>query len=268
MAENSKIEWTDHTFNPWMGCTKISGACDNCYAEVQTARFKQVEWGPHADRRRTSADYWKQPLKWNRKAAAAGVRPRVFCASLADVFDNHKSIEPEWRADLWVLIKATPNLDWLLLTKRPQNIHRFIPNDWGDGYPNVWLGTTVENQVEARTRIPHLVSTPAKVRFLSCEPLLGPLDLRSVEEPSPFGRQFYRLDAGEIHWVICGGESAPDSKRRDMKLSWAKSLADQCIQAGVPFLFKQHSGRNQKAIKAKGRDLGGIMWDQYPEVAA
>jgi len=268
MAENSKIEWTDHTFNPWLGCTKISSACDNCYAERQTARFNQVKWGPHGDRKRTREANWNRVKVWNRKALAIGRRHRVFVASLADVFDNHKSILPEWRQDMWALIRECPNLDFLLLTKRPQNIHKYLPDDWGNGYPNVWLGTTVENQVEARMRLPHLIDTPAKVRFLSCEPLLGPLDLRRVENPAPFGRQFYHLNSGELHGVICGGESAPDSRRRDMEYEWARSLADQCIQADVPFLFKQWSGRNQKAIKAKGRVLGGIIWDQYPEVAA
>jgi len=179
MAEHSKIEWTDHTFNPWMGCTAVSPACDHCYAEAQTARFRQVDWGAKAPRKRTSAANWKKPLVWNRKAEKAGKRAKVFCASLADVFDNHKSILPEWRTDLWALIRATPWLDWLLLTKRPQNITKFLPNDWGDGYRNVWLGVTVENQEEANRRIPILLNTPASKRFLSCEPLLGILNLKS-----------------------------------------------------------------------------------------
>lgn len=145
MAENSTIEWTTHTFNPWIGCTKVSAACDNCYAEAWAERFKQVEWGPHGARKRTSDANWQKPIKWNREAEGAAERPRVFCASLADVFDNHKSILPEWRADLWSLIRDTPKLDWLLLTKRPQNVNRYIPQEWRDnGWPpNVWLGTTV-----------------------------------------------------------------------------------------------------------------------------
>ncbi|WP_319413919.1 phage Gp37/Gp68 family protein [uncultured Cohaesibacter sp.] len=179
MVENSKIEWTDHTFNPWMGCAAVSPACDHCYAEAQTARFKQVGWGTHADRKRTSEAYWRQPLLWNDKAEKSGVRFKVFCASLGDVFDNHKSILPQWREDLWDLIRATPNLDWLLLTKRPQNFCSFLPGDWTHKpLKNVWLGVTVENQQEADRRIPILLNTPASKRFLSCEPLLGALDIR------------------------------------------------------------------------------------------
>lgn len=260
MAENSKIEWTDATFNPWIGCTKVSPACDFCYAEVSTpARTLrasgQETWGANAPRKRTSDANWREPLKWNRKAAAEGRRMRVFCASLADVFDNQ--VPDEWRADLFVLIRATPNLDWLLLTKRPQNIAKMLPPDWGAGYPNVWLGTTVENQTEADRRIPHLLNVPARVRFLSCEPLLGPVDLwirprgaglaqgidalTGIGSPSLTGAG--RLGFGpsgeraRIDWVIVGGESGPGA--RPMHSDWARSLRDQCAAAGVPFFFKQ-----------------------------
>ena len=259
MAENSKIEWTDHTFNPWMGCTAISPACDHCYAEAQTARFKQVEWGAKALRKRTNAVNWRKPLLWNDKAEKCGVRFKVFCASLADVFDNHPSILPDWRADLWALIRATPWLDWQLLTKRPQNIERFLPRDWGDGYPNVWLGVTVENQAEANRRIPVLLSTPAHLRFLSCEPLLGPLHITLIsigrgqypgrrvvgDTIEPLFGQIVRGTATgydfqlypKIDWVICGGESG--SGARPMHPDWARSLRDQCKAAGGPFFFKQ-----------------------------
>ena len=129
MAENSGIEWTHHTFNPWIGCTKVSAACDHCYAEAWDARGLQglsTRWGPHASRTRTSAANWQKPITWNRKAASEGRRYRVFCASLADVFDNHGSITSGWRGDLWHLIARTPHLDWLLLTKRPQNITKML----------------------------------------------------------------------------------------------------------------------------------------------
>lgn len=245
MAENSNIEWTDHTFNPWMGCTKVSPACDNCYAERDTARFKQVEWGPHAPRKRTSPANWKKPLAWNRKAEKLGVRFKVFCASLADVFDNHRSISPAWRQDLWELIEATPNLDWLLLTKRPQNIAKYIPSWWlNEGCPdNVWLGTTAENQEEADRRIPHLLGIPAKVHFLSCEPLLGPIDLISIHVDGIRLNSLVGWMEGHgtvwnaLKWIICGGESGPNA--RPMHPDWARSLRDQCARAGVPFLFKQ-----------------------------
>ncbi len=275
MAENSKIEWTHHTFNPWMGCTKVSAACDHCYAEAQTARFKQVEWGQHADRKRTSAGNWKNPLRWNRQAEAKGIRYRVFCASLADVFDNHKTILPEWRDDLWQLIRDTPHLDWLLLTKRPQNIAKYLPDDL---HNNLWLGTTVENQEEADRRIPHLLGTKAAVHFLSCEPLLGPLNLWSLRLPKSDLRTFQAFDGLDskgvaqfeygVDWVICGGESAPDDVRRDMKEEWAIDLQQQCEDAGAPFLFKQWSGKHQPDIKSKGRELNGVVHNGYPVPAS
>ena len=269
MAENSGIEWTHHTFNPWIGCTKVSAACDYCYAEAWDNRFASKQgshWGPHAPRRRTKT--WGNPVKWNRQAREKGIRYRVFCASLADVFDNHKSIDPQWRADLWKLIEDTPHLDWLLLTKRPQNIKRFIPNRWHNGLPtNVWLGTTVENQEEAERRIPHLMSVPAKVHYLSCEPLLGAVDLSDFlawgcSAPScPCETESECKDNG-LSWVITGGESG--TNYRPANPDWFRFLRDQCASAGVPFLFKQWEGKNQKEIKAKGRQLDGVVHDGYP----
>lgn len=261
MAENSNIEWTDHTFNPWIGCQKVSPGCDHCYAETWDARGlqqRESRWGPHATRTRTSQANWRKPLAWNREAEAAGKRARVFCASLADVFDNHPSIREEWRDDLWKLIAATPHLDWLLLTKRPQNVPRMVPGWMGPhSWPsNVWLGTTVENQTEADRRIPHLLAVPARVRFLSCEPLLGPVDLTRLSGSTLWGNthQDYITDAlkgwvyddgmrvpdrtcAAISWVICGGESGPGA--RPMHPGWARSLRDQCHAAGVAFHFKQ-----------------------------
>ena len=253
MAENSGIEWCDHTFNPWIGCTKVSPACDFCYAErLATGRMGR-EWGPKADRRRTKT--WGSPVKWNRRAEAEGRRFRVFCASLADVFDNHRSIDPSWRQELWALIEATPHLDWLLLTKRPQNIARCIPTSWhrsgvGKGFPrNVWLGVTVENQAEADRRIPLLWWYDVRVRFLSCEPLLGPIHLT-------------REAMSQIDWVITGGESGPNYRAADP--DWFRSLRDQCEAAGTPFLFKQWEGKSPAAIKALGRELDGVVHDGYP----
>jgi len=264
MAENSGIEWTDHTFNPWIGCTRVSPACDNCYAETLATGRLGREWGPHAARRRTKT--WGDPVRWNRQAEGATVRPRVFCASLADVFDNHRSILPEWRHDLWALIETTPNLDWLLLTKRPQNIAKMVPQRWmGDGFPpHVWTGTTVENQTEAERRIPHLLAVPARVRFLSCEPLLGPVDLETAwhgenaidsecwgdcawcERGFPALHNCKRgcQSEGDWHkgrsgldWIITGGESGGTA--RPSNPQWFRDLRDQCADAGVPFLFKQ-----------------------------
>lgn len=238
MAENSKIEWTHHTFNPWIGCQAVSPACDNCYAEkLVNGRMA----GDFSQRRRTAESTWRHPLAWDRKAKAAGERHRVFCASLADVFDN--KVPEQWRADLWSLITATPNLDWLLLTKRPQNIAKMLPIMWGDGWPNVWLGTTVENQTEANRRIPHLLAVPAKVRFLSCEPLLGPVDLRFAhdEETGECIKGGWAMFGAEptarLHWVIAGGESGPGA--RPMHPQWARDLRDQCAESGVAYHFKQ-----------------------------
>lgn len=286
MAENTKIEWADHTFNPWTGCTAVSPACDHCYAEGWAKRSGHVQWGPHGERRRTSGANWNLPRKWNREALGQHRRARVFCASLADVFDNHGSIADQWRDDLWRLIWDTPHLDWLLLTKRPQNIAKMLPKDglvhpsWGKGWPNVWLGTTVENQVEADRRIPNLLSVPAKVRFLSCEPLLGPVDLTKVGfwKPCYIGEYggaghewltalniptLNNQTRSQIHWVICGGESGPGA--RPMHLAWARSLRDQCQAAGVAFHFKQWGEfrppetEEDHALVRAGKAYGGSL---------
>lgn len=287
MAENSGIEWCDHTFNPWIGCTKVSPACDHCYAEEWDQRFEGGEhWGPKAPRRRTSESNWIKPLKWNREAGKKNARHKVFCASLADVFDN--KVDPEWRADLFYLIKLTKNLDWLLLTKRPQNIKKMLPDDWGHGaaYPNVWLGTTVENQEEANRRIPPLLDVPARVRFLSCEPLLGPLNIIPFlggstvhckcgwceTEMDILGhfpdKQWCTVCEGDVKrgptlsWIITGGESGPNYRPADP--DWFRALRDQCAETETPFLFKQWEGKSQKEIKALGRELDGVVHDGYP----
>jgi protein gp37 len=243
MAENSKIEWTTHTFNPWVGCTKVSPACDHCYAEGWAKRTGQAGlWA--GERRRTSVANWRLPYKWNNAAPLDAPRPRVFCASLADVFDNQ--VPEEWRRDLFWMIRETPNLDWLLLTKRPQNIRKMLPDNWADGYSNVWLGTTVENQEAADRRIPPLLATPARVRFLSCEPLLGPVSLRwmsgyDYKAHQALGESVGQYDAiSGLHWVICGGESGPGARR--IEEAWAADLKRQCADAGMAFFMKQMSG--------------------------
>jgi protein gp37 len=264
MAENSAIEWTDHTFNPVWGCMKVSPACDNCYAETLANRFGD-HWGPHAEFRTFGDKHWSEPLKWGRAAAKAGKRSRVFCASMADVFDNR------WpdgvRERLLALIKETPHLDWLLLTKRPQNIAKMLPPDWGDGWPNVWLGVTVEDQDRANQRIPILLSIRARVRMLSCEPLLGPVDLTSIPMPQDEGRLCSALHGHEIagmagncidwippiDWVITGGESGP--RARPLHPDWARSLRDQCKAAGVAFFMKQMHGVSKRSMPPIPDDL-------------
>lgn len=321
--ENSNIEWTDHTWNPWIGCTKVSPACKNCYAEeLMDNRYGKVAWGPSGTRALTSDSYWKQPIKWNKAASLLPDkvvkpysqpieympvgRPRVFCASLADVFEdwqgpilNHKGeqlyrgwhhSQPEWvassvpcegepitmqdvRQRLFELIDATPHLDWLILTKRPENIQKMWPGRKDNAlspFPkkryNVWLGTSVENQEFAETRIPELLNCRdlSPVLFLSCEPLLDQLDLTNIRGGN------YNLDAlrgqlrgtitrdikfaDKVDWIICGGESGKGA--RSMDIEWARSLKDQCQSTGVAFFMKQLSQADTKDYK----DL-----DKFPE---
>lgn len=301
MGENTKIEWADHTWNPWTGCTKVSPGCDHCYAEGWAKRSGAVKWGAGEPRRRTTPANWRMPLKWNAQAAVAAAgwaegvklygsedaaiaaghikprRPRVFCSSLADVFDN--AVDIEWRADLFGLILNTPHLDWLLLTKRIGNVERML-QDLRHGadhdlplldmmpLPNVWLGATVVNQAEADRDIPKLLAVPARVRFLSIEPMLGPIDVRRFmwpvhpRWPAGFGSPEAAIAAGAkvtyhrqglisakwadhlLSWVICGGESGPGA--RPMHPDWARCLRDQCAAAGVAFMMKQMGGVRDK----------------------
>jgi len=278
VSANTKIEWADHTFNPWIGCTKVSPGCDHCYAEADFDKRRHVvQWGAGNPRKLTSDSNWAQPLRWNAKAGrdlkaweqfkcvngfddahliARGMvrptRPRVFCASLADVFDNEVSVQ--WRFELMKLICETPHLDWLLLTKRIGNASAMLETafravhhqreGWADNtLPNVWIGATVVNQEEADRDIPKLLAVPAARRFLSMEPLLGPVDL---ERPHP-GPDLNQSGGGMIcqpwliqsgiDWIIVGGESGPNA--RPMHPDWVRSLRDQCQAAGVPFFFKQ-----------------------------
>lgn len=252
MAENTKIEWADHTWNPWEGCQKVGPGCDHCYAESRNARFaggQAVNWGPGAPRRRTSASNWNLPLRWNAQAEAFqaqhGRRQRVFCASLGDVFDN--AVDVQWRADLFTLIHQTPNLDWLLLTKRIGNVQPMLAElAHGNDHelsllemmplPNVWIGATITSQAEADRDIPKLLAVPAAKRFLSMEPLLGPVSFEGMfANPSNIADGTNALE--ELDWVIVGGESGPGA--RPMHPSWARSLRDQCEAVGTPFLFKQ-----------------------------
>lgn len=276
MARNSRIEWTHHTFNPWWGCSKVSPACTHCYAESWARRVGLQLWGRVTARRFFSDEHWREPLKWNRDAERQGQRKRVFCASMADVFEAREDLDP-WRTRLWTLIQDTPCLDWLLLTKRPENATRMIP--WRNGWPaNVWFGTTVENQTYAKKRVPILLDVPALTHFLSCEPLLGPLEL------SAWLGQSARSGKG-IDWVIAGGESGPHARPMDPR--WALTLRDQCLSAGVAFHFKQwgewapvewdppeltattKQTKRQPLLKrlgkkAAGRVLDGRTWDDLP----
>jgi len=232
MGADSKIEWCDHSFNPVIGCAKVGPGCDNCYAEVIGQRFGAY-WGPHAPLREMSEDYWRDPLRWNRQAAAAGRPALVFCASLADVFD--KRWPTRIRERLWALIRQTPHLIWILVTKRIGNAADLLPAHWGKGYPNVWLLATICTQAEADRDVPKLLQVPAALHGLSAEPLLGELDIRPFI-PNPLWNDIPSWEE-QLGWVIGGYESGPEARLRH--LSIVRYLRDQCVVAGVPFLFKQ-----------------------------
>lgn len=213
MGEHTAISWTDHTFNPWTGCARVSPGCQNCYAEGWAKRSGLVEWGVNGTRRVTSDANWRKPLKWNRDAEAAGSPALVFCASLADVFEDRPELD-EPRGHLFELIGHTPHLIWQLLTKRPQNVMRMVPyGDTARTWPaNVWIGTTVEDQQRAHERIPHLLEVPAPVRFLSCEPLLNRVHIDgwlpfpvpcACGQPLPPQNYWHGYESTWPH-VICG----------------------------------------------------------------
>lgn len=283
MGDSTSIQWTDHTFNPWVGCTKVSPGCTNCYAEALDKRWGNARWGAGKPRTRTSEANWKAPLRWDRAAKRDGRRARVFCASLADVFDAE--VPPDWRRDLFALIEKTPNLDWQLLTKRPEHFAEMaMPDGW---LPNVWLGVTVEDQVAAEKRVPLLVQQEAAVLFLSCEPLLAPVDLQAIRmgDPSPLdceGAPFldalrgatwwpdgdHSANTNRVGWVIVGGESGPTARAFD--ITWARALRDQCLSQAVPCFIKQLGAkpldcspdRQRPAIHTSDRKGGD--WDEWP----
>lgn len=240
MGAFSIIEWTHHTFNPWWGCVKVSPGCEHCYAEALSKRTGHSVWGAKADRRFFGEKHWAEPLKWNADAEKAGERHRVFCASMADVFEDRIDLHGE-RAKLWDLIAATPALDWLLLTKRPENMRAIA--QWGEWPANAWAGCTVED-VKRKARIGILRNVPARTRFLSIEPLLedlGALDLRGIS------------------WVIVGGESGHGA--RPMREDWVRSIRDQCGGAGVRFFYKQRvEGRKKISLPV----LDGRAWAEVP----
>jgi protein gp37 len=229
MGENTSIEWANKTFNPWTGCQHASYGCLNCYAERMNKFFKWNggEWGPHAPRKRTSEANWRLPYRWAK--SANGTRPRVFCASLADWLDNQAP--DAWREDLATVIQGTPKLDWLLLTKRPENFRKRAPLGWRtNGLPsNVWLGTTCEDQEYFDRRWPILADIPATVHFISYEPALGPLRLPAAPKSSL------------PDWIICGGESGRGA--RYMEPAWAAQLLQQCRDYGNAFFMKQMTDR-------------------------
>lgn len=258
MGKDSNIEWTDHTFNPWWGCEKVSPACDRCYAETFANRLGKKVWGKDAGRRFFGDKHWNEPLKWEIAAIKAGKPAMVFCASMADVLEAREDLRPH-RERLWRLIEATPHLTWLLLTKRPENYQTMLPAEWlARPRENVWIGTTVENQRRAEERIACLVSVPAVVRWLSVEPMLEEINLADdfrmatiTIEDKPFVDEKgigYPAKCVEvaplIHWVIVGGESGWGA--RSLDLAWARNLLSQCKAAGVAYFMKQLGGAIDK----------------------
>ena len=266
MTANSKIEWTDHTFNPWIGCQKVGPGCNHCYAEAQNARFGGDNWGPHAPRRRTSPKNWLEPLKWDKAAAAAGKPAFVFCASMADVFDNQA--DEATRAELWALMQDTPHLVWIIVTKRGANVASMIPDHWykGEWPANIWLLYSICTQNEADRMVPLLLDQKAKYNIpvvgLSMEPMLEAVDitpylyiytkdddavLMTEEKPGdPLPELPYHhpattdksdITTPRLDWIIVGGESGRDA--RPMHPDWTRSLRDQCQDADAPFFFKQ-----------------------------
>jgi len=237
MAEASAIEWTDGTWSPCEGCTKVGPGCDHCYAEGMNKWLRKGEnWGPGAPRRIYSEEHWAKPIKWQRDATKFDTlhqRHRRVFPSVCDPFDNEAS--DFLRQRFFGLIRLTPSIDWLLLTKRIGNAKSMLPKDWGDGYPNVWLGATVVNQEEADRDIPKLMALSARVRFLSIEPMLGPINLHGMVVNEQARRAIGALPG--IDWIIAGGESGREA--RPAHPDWFRSLRDQCKAAGVPFLFKQ-----------------------------
>jgi protein gp37 len=279
MGVQTLIEWCHHTFNPWWGCVKVSPGCARCYAETWAKRTGWKVWGEHAPRRFFGDAHWREPLKWNREAREAGERRRVFCASMADWLEDRPDlVEP--RARLCRLVEDTPDLDWLLLTKRPENAERLVASTWRQGWwrngwpNNAWAGTTTENQTEADKRAVHLIRIPAVVRFLSVEPLLERLTLQGGNIPDdPRGpwpapgtrlqhRMYLRGNGGDVrvHWVIVGAESGGGA--RPMHEEWVRDLRDQCTGAGVSFFYKQRL--DERGRKVSLPVLDGRQWSEFP----
>ncbi len=249
MGKNTNIEWCDHSWNPWVGCTKVSPGCTNCYAEsLMDTRFQRVTWGRGNPRQRTSEANWRQPLLWDRAAKEAGERRRVFCASLADVFDPE--VPDQWRRDVFSLIEQTSNLDWLLLTKRPGlGIEQL--GIWqrqnAVAARSIWFGISAEDQTRFDERVEYLtdIRLAENITFVSAEPLLGYMSVALYRD--------------YIDWVIVGGESGPGA--RPMKKYWVRSLLRQCVYHEIQFFFKQWGGVNKKA---EGNILDGRQWLEVP----
>lgn len=255
MSEHSQIEWTHDTFNPWVGCARVSPACERCYAERLARRYHWGSWGISGDRKLQSDSYWAKPLQWNAAARLSGGMRRVFCASMADVFEDRRDLDAE-RTRLWGLIERTPDLTWLLLTKRIHRVQALAP--WQQHWPaNVWIGCTAEDQRRVDERLPHLIQIPAAVRFISIEPQVSPVDLARF------------IDG--IDWVIAGGESGPGARATPER--WFADVRDQCTATHTAFFFKQWGNNcpdqdgslvRLRSKKHAHRLLEGREWNEFP----
>jgi|SRR5579884_959333 len=250
MADKTIIAWTDRTFNAVWGCVKVSPGCKNCYADTLASRYGHDVWGKNKPRREFGDKHWAEPLKWDAEARALGKRLRVFCGSMFDWAEDHPTVGAV-RPRLWELIRATRCLDWQLLTKRPQRIGSILPDDWGDGYPNVWLGTSIENN-DYVGRADELRKLPATVRFISYEPALGPLS---------------NLDLSGIDWLIYGGESGPHFRPHDPQ--WARDIEARCRLSGTAFFYKQSAAfRTEMGTTLDGRTVREYPVPRLPLAAA
>ena len=255
MADQTAIEWTDATFNPWWGCVRVSPACAHCYADTWARRVGHQDlWSDGGPRRFFTDTHWHRPEVWNRKAERAGDPLKVFCASMADVFEERRDLEP-WRARLWELIERTPWLQWQLLTKRPESVLALIPRSWRDELPrNVWVGASIEN-ARHTFRADLLRDVPAAVRFVSAEPLLGSVFTNGRQNRRP-------LDLAGINWVIAGGESGPRS--RPSREDWIRELRDACSESSAAFFLKQLGGFPDKRGGDKAL-LDDRLWRELPD---
>ena len=249
MGKNTKIGWADHTINPWWGCQRISPGCDNCYAAAFDKRTGGDYWADGVMPRRTRPETWNMARSYSNYGYHTGTRVRVFAGSMCDIFDNR--VPPQWREDFWDLIQNTPDVDWLLLTRRIGNAAAMLPSDWGDGWGNVWLGATLVNQDEAGRDIGTLLRVPARVHFLSIEPQLEFIGL----SPAPG-------DLRGLDWIINGAESGPS--RRPFDRDWARSLRDQCAAHGIAYFYKQEI-INGKKVELP--ELDGVVHDALPRSA-
>lgn len=256
MGKNSSIGWTDNTFNPWIGCDHTSNpGCKICYA---TERILPNSHGlRRGELRRTSAQTWRQPLKWQTKLEESGQVETVF-NSLTDIF--HPAAD-EWRDDFWELVRKTPNLIWIILTQRISNVPRRLPSDWGRGYNNVWLGISASDQSHTDSRVPPLLDVPAVLHLVSLEPMREKIMLQPawINDMSP--------GAKKLRWVIAGGASGSAAHEWPLYPSWIKSLDFQCQYAGIPFFFKQQGGYPDKRDGDKAL-LDGKLIQQIPDSTA